>query len=641
MSKRDPLLEVQECLDEARKAFENTHRLMERERRFSDGEHYLDANQDIDLARIRPITEALARVIDFKAGRMTGGPLYFEARPFDPDPDPNSPDDVALSEAGRWLVETNIANPCNRYNATRYRMAYAGQAFRMGIAALDFHHDVGTRGEALWSIVPSNSVMWAPGWLDMHDPTCPWAIEIQAVPLDATMRKKGWKNKDKLQADDGVRVVKEVGDTSRPISEGLAGFESLGKPGETVTIVKLWKRFDSSPKLREKEIDRLPPELQYMMCGMANVDGSVSGGCGYKTPSTWESGEEWPVFSQREIGFNGMPTGGCPTCGGDMVRIEGAVRGEMVTSYGRGKLIIAAPFSQTVCYEGKWPYRLRSFPYWVHRPQLRPHIAVGPSETSRKWSLQALDDASLRMGYEQMNRNRDLTLMPRVGLEDAGGNTFDWLTSDGPAFYTADAPLGPNSVVHYQGSGLNPAFVQWRNMLRQTFREDEGTNDLSPSMGEGGPKDITATTMEIYAESGNVPLDTQKRTWQEDESLALGLTLDLMIEAYDEDRMRELRGEEGPMVLAMLRQRSAHIQVLDQPSLARLDGQKLDGLAKWYSLPPALRKVAARRMNISPADVREVEQAEQQMMMQQQAAAAGAGPVAPDAPTAVGNAGGF
>jgi len=237
--------------------------------------------------------------------------------------------------------------------------------------------------------------------------------------------------------------------------------------------------------------------------------------------------------------------------------------------------------------------------------------------------------------------------MPRVGLEDAGGNAFDWLTSDGPAFYTADAPLGPNSVVHYQGSGLNSAFVAWRNMLRQTFREDEGTNDFSPSMGDKGPKDIPVGSMELYAESGNVPLDAQRRTWQEDESLALGLTLDMMIEAYSDERMRELRGEEGPMVLALLRQRSAHIQVLDQPSLARLDSQKLEGLARWYSLPPALRKVAARRMNISPADVREVEMADAQMAeAQRKAELAKRGIVEPgadqaSAPTAVGTSGGF
>jgi len=191
---------------------------------------------------------------------------------------------------------------------------------------------------------------------------------------------------------------------------------------------------------------------------------------------------------------------------------------------------------------------------------------------------------------------------------------------------------------------MNQAMVAWRNMIRNTFREDEGTNDFSPtSSGQDGPKDITATTMEIYAESGNVPLDMQKRVWQEEESMALGLLFDMMIETMTPERMEELRGEEGPLVLSLLRARSANIQVLDQPSLARLDGQKLDALARWYQLPPPLRKVAARRMNVSPADVREVEQAEMEMMQRQAAVTATAPPDAGQAsgPTAVGSAGGF
>ncbi len=640
MATQDELQDVQDCWDEARRAFGDIHRVMERERRFSDGEHYLDDVSDVDLGRIRPKTEALARVIDFKLGKVTGGPMYFEARPTDPAPDPNAPDDVTLCEAARWLVESNINNPCNRYTATRTRLGYAGYAYRMGVAALDYHRDVGLHGECLWSIVPSDSVMWAPGFVDPHDPRCPWLIDVQAVPLSEIRRKKGWKNAKDIQPDDGARRTQETR-ADRPLGQ-VADFGHSAQGEETATIVKLWKRFDPAASYREKTFDELPEEARYMVCGTPGDDGAIAEGCGYMTPPQGEAQTVYPELASRA--FSPTGEGGCPTCGGDMTRVDGMARGEMVSSYGRGRLIIAAPYSNVVAYGGKWPFRLRSFPYWFYRPSVRAHLAIPPCETTRKWSLQALDDASLRMGYEQMNRNRDLTLMPRLGLEDATGNPYDWLTSDGPAFYTADAPLGPNSVTHFQGSGLNPAFVAWRQMIRNTFREDEGTNDFSP--GAEGPKDITATTMQIYEESGNVPLDMQKRLWQEEESLALGILFDMMIETMSEERMTELRGQEGPMVLALLRARSAHIQVLDQPSLSRLDGQKLDALARWYALPPPLRTVAARRMGISPADVREVEQAEQAMMQQQQQAAMagampppGGGP--PPEPTAVGSAGGF
>lgn len=639
MSRPDPLAEVQECYEQARESFAEAHRIMDRERRFSEGEHYLDDDGDVNLARIQPKTEALVRVLNFKVGKVTAGPLYFETRPADPNPDPNDPDDVMLSEYGTRLVESNISNPCNRYNATRYRVAWGGFSARMGAAELSFNSQVGLHGLSLWSNIPRESLMWDPSFLDLHDPRCPWALHISDMALSEIQGKKGWKNRRDVQADGGMAPYVETRADSRLLND--YGLQSR-KPKDSACIIKLWQR--NRPSLyREKSFDALPEAARYMVCGAINEDGTVAPGCGYMTPTQGESGEVYQETSARGLNpMTGQEEGGCPTCGGDMTRIDGQARGEMVSSYGRGRLVIVAPFSKVVLYDGKWPQRLRSFPYWVFRPSLRDTTAFGPSETTTKWSLQALDDASLRMGWEQMQRNRDVTIMPRIGIEDANGNPYDWLTSFGPMFYTGDAPLGAGSVQHYQGSGLNAAMVAWRQMIRGAFREDEGTNDLSPSVGTDGPKDITATTMTIYNETGNVPLDAQKRIWQEEESLALGLLLDMELETCTDERATEMWGMEGPQMLALLRARSAHIQVLDQPSLAKLDENKMRALTMFAQIPnPGLRRVLARRMNLSMADVREIEKALQPPMpmpMDGGGIPAGAPEMAPP-PTAVGTGG--
>jgi hypothetical protein len=619
--------------DEAKEYYREKHRLMKRERRFAlDLEHF-DNKQDDEYPHVRVVTEALTRVLRFKVGQLLGVPDNIDARPAPRESGDLDAQSLAQqAQFAKWATEWEMTTPRKRFENIKRDMAWSGFAARMGAASIDFYPDLGPYGELLWRTRMGEEVMWTPGWKDPHDPTCPWLLDIERVLVSSVKGKQGWKHTEDVLADDG----------NMPLSSGdpgvVEGLTSVGEasnyhgdartPGKFCTIIKCWYKNDTSYKTAEMDYEELPEDARHMACG-----------CGYTGPSQGESDEQRMLDMLDPEPYPAKIERGCPTCGGDLTRIDAIMSEGPQRAWPQGRLVIIAPFSKVTLYDDAWPeaYKYcRSFPYWLWQSNVMPHTAIGPSETTFKWSLQILDDATMRMGYEQMARNRDITLMPRIGLEDAQGAPFNFLDNDGFAFYTNDAPLGANSVQHFQGSGLNAAWSTFRNDVRATFRADEGTADLSVQ-GPKQTKDIPVGTIERMVESGNVPVDDQIRSWQNELGMAMSLQLDMIRATYTPARAIRYRGKSGLddfMLLAGSEVPDADIVLSAMPNLERVSVEKMQALMQWAQLPPTLRRIGAREMNIAPGDVQEVEAEEAQMraLMQQQAQAAPMSPAGGNPP---------
>src|SRR6185436_12944820 len=113
---------------------------------------------------------------------------------------------------------------------------------------------------------------------------------------------------------------------------------------------------------------------------------------------------------------------GCPTCGGDLVRIDALDVTTTSLEFARGRrLVVIPPYSYALndetLYDGGWPIqRARSFPGLFITAYIKPGRPVGPSDTTLMWDQQIASDTLRTTALQRVLEHRNYWVLPRNGV---------------------------------------------------------------------------------------------------------------------------------------------------------------------------------------------------------------------------------
>lgn len=595
------LRKAKEEWHESKRSFAEFHDSIRDNLRFSLSlEHYNNDTTDKALSRIKPRGEEQFRRIRYKAGEILKTPFYFECKPVDEVTDPET------AEVARQAIEWEITNPIKRFDRVMRGVVWGALSTGMWAARVDFDPDFGPFGELLYSRVQPDRIGWHPDFDDPHDPSNPFFWEECVIPLDRAQKMRGWKNADKLVADDGHGPVVVTQDNRQSLVQGSGSAPARREHDlKTVTVIKMWYRRDTERTVKTVDTMALEPDERYMACTS----------CGYQSATQAALGFDLPEVGEEP----------CPECNGGLERIDAKAIDEVARAHQRGhRLVIFAPFSPLTepLRDGGWPterpgYTLRTYPYLVWRAYEHPTDPMGMSETSLSKTQMLVVDAMMRMGYEQMREAKPLTILPLNGLVDAAGQPFAFRDAQGTrAFYTSDLP--PQGIQHYQSPGLNPAWASFYNAMVGTLKGNEGSSDLG--LSPQNSKDIAVGTLQLLTQSGNIPIDDHKASLWMDLSLFFGVILDMVRATYTDSRAVRMFGDDGKMKVELLKGAdipNMDVVVTNSPTLSVLNSEQLRAFKEFASAPPQLRRSLARLLSIPPQVVREIEEEEQKLMQMQ------------------------
>lgn len=531
---------------------------------------------------------------------MGEGP-YIETHPRDQNTDP------LAAESAKHVLQSIIEDNTNRYSKFRRRVLSGGMGVGTWYGTVHWKPDRGPMGDVVFESFGPDEAWPCPGHLDAHDPLCPWFqrerhMTVQAIEALAGPGDHEWKNTENLWPDCRGRYGNE-NDWVKAHGHPSPDDEYL-KP--TVTVVYTWYREAGDIYSDDAGYRDLASDQQYMACAE----------CGYRD----EMHDRMPDGSLPEAGA------ACPEClekfmGGEkpspsyLYRVEREKLTEQRLKYPKGKLCIIAPHQRRVFYEGGWQAPTRSFPILQARAYESPYEQMGGCDTLLYLSLQALLDAIRKQGYDQMVSSKPFLIMAAnadgtPGLTDASGRQF-LLTdaNDQIAYYNGPPGMIGQMVHQFQGQGLPPSFPVLYGILSQSFYQSRGVGQVS--FGPEQSKDVAYRSLLLQKESGDVPVEDHKQIWREEEGLFLGCVLDVWVHHSNEARAIRYLGDDGALKFRLLRGSdipNVDVVVGTPPQIKQGAIDEVNALAQWAQTPiPSLRRIIARRLNLSPSEVAEVE----------------------------------
>ncbi len=513
---------------------------------------------------------------------------------------PREPADAIASEfAKRWLMSI-IEDNTNRYSKFRRRVLTGALGVGTWYGMVHWDPDRGPMGDVVFESLGPDQVFPCPGYLDLHDPRCPSVI-IERHETVAAIKAKGWKNTDNLWPDCYGRYGTE--DEWEKAHGHPSPDDQYLKP--TVTVIYCLKRKGYETYEEAGGHRELSDDQQYMACP----------GCGQKE---YEH-ERMPDGALPEVG---MP---CPGCLSRALAGEGEpnylmrVKRERLTDhrlkYPNGRLVIVAPHHNRTFDEGGWQAPTRTFPILQARTYESPYEQMGGCDTLLYWSLQVLMDQLRKQAYDQMVTSKPILIFAgkpdgSSGLVDANGRPFLFDDTNGQIAY-ADVPLGAlkSMVQEFQGAGMPGSLPVLYNILSQSFYQSRGVGQVS--FGPDQSKDVAYRSLLLQKESGDIPVEDHKQIWREDEGLFLGCVLDVSVYNSSEARAIRYLGDDGAMKFQMLRGSdipNVDVVVGTPPQIKQGALDEVGALTQWAQIPIAsLRRIVARRLNLAPSEVAEVE----------------------------------
>lgn len=465
----------------------------------------------------------------------------------------------------------------------------------------------GPMGDVVFESLGPDQVFPCPGYLDVHDPMCPWVIIERHETVAAIQAKAGkgefqWKDVENIWPDCHGRYGTE-NDWTKAHGHPSAD-DQYQKP--TVTVLYYFSRQGYDKVDEDGGYRPLAPDQQYMACAE----------CSYRD----EMHERMPDGSLPEAGA------ACPDClqkymdgqkdsPAYLYRVEREKLTDHRLKYPKGKLCIVLPHQQRKAYEGPWQAPTRSFPLLQARAYESPYEQMGGCDTLLYLSLQAMMDAIRKQGYDQMVTSKPLLIMAgkpdgSSGLTDASGRPFLYTdANDQIAYY--DGPPGQISqmVEQYQGNGLPPSFPVLYGILSQSFYQSRGVGQVA--FGPEQSKDVAYKSLLLQKESGDIPVEDHKQIWREDEGLFLGCVLDVWVANSSEARAIRYLGDDGAMQFQLLRGSdipNVDVVVGTPPQIKQGAIDEINALSKLAEVKLAsLRRIIARRVNLSPSEVSEIE----------------------------------
>lgn len=581
--------------------------------------HYVDdAGNERDKRVVQPHSLDLFHLLRHKWSQIARSEIYIECLPVDDFMDAD------LAEDCKFALESVINDRRLRYKACRRRMVIGALAARAWAMKVEFDPRLRPYGDLVFGSLAPWDLVWAPGWTDFHDATCPWLIESGKMRVNDVLQMGdyGW-NVDGVQPTGTLSRAPEGSRTAN--TRGHQRVSRRGQPTNTVTdqdavtVLKAWFREDpytegstvTSPTIE------LDPKDRYYECPVCFHTELGSGEAMYEGGDGEVASREFDPIGNGE-GLEDMPEYGpvCPNCQqAEMVRADFIEQEVTFLRYPEGRLIIVCPELDLVLYDDKWPVRLRSFPYMLYRAYDHPEDGYGQSDTSLMWTMVLMQDATFLSGWEQMVRNVDLIMTPADGLQDANGQPFQFTSDHGSIAYFKD-PMAATLTKHFQGSGISAGWPVFLQAIQQSFRNNMGFNDV----GLTGPElaNATAGAVNTAVAQGEIPVQDHIDVLNEEQSMFLGVVLDYIIGTWTEERWVRYSGFDG-MVKAKRIMGSdlpyADVEVAVQPKLSPVQSEMINAFTQWLGFDPPARAVMAKLLNLPPSLVRQYEQARMQFEM--------------------------
>lgn len=601
--------EVKDLYDDADGALRDFNAAIERDARFSlKLDHWEGVGQfeQDDPRSVYPTTPHLYDLIRHKWSAIIKQPVYIECLPQDPR------DSAEDAETSKRVIESEVFNPVKRFRPALRRMVMGGLAARAWDMATEWHPELGQQGgEVVFRSDSPLNCLVAPGWSDMHDPTCPYIITLHdmlLVDIERMGKTGAWQNTEAVKADGGLAGT---GSSRVPSAAGLPRFHSDADPSmkrssqERAIVAQCWYRFggDSTGILHHD----LPPDEQFMAC----LD------CGHVDRQHPRDGE------------GNLPRAGlmCPQCQGKiagsytgngilpsvprMQRITALQEEAAVSRYPNGELkIIALNTPDVVLYEGGWPCKLRSFPRMRFRPYDHMEDPFGLSDTALHKTSQLMLDALERSAYHQAIRNQDVILTKYRGLFDSRHQPFQFSDEHGAIAYWDD-PMAAAHTQHFQGSGVSSGTLQAFQLVSGVFGGGRGTGDLGFLTPERS-RDIPVGTVQTIAQIGELPIEDAVTILQDELGVGcFGIVLDYAIHYWDQARAVRWVGPDGAVSLQHMKGDdipNADVLVAATPSIKAAKSEEWAAFQQWLQLgqvDPAAQLVGGQFLGIPPSMIRQ------------------------------------
>lgn len=610
----DPLLMVKECWDDCERHYGEFDDAQAEEAAFGlQLNHYLwKGTNRRDTSELAPVTADLFDLIRHKVAVVADQPIFISCLPVDQLEDP------LRAEDARFVLEWEVNNPLKRYRQLRRRLVMGAFAARSWALWLDWHPYIGAYGEIVPRLVNPSRLRVAPGWQDMHDMTCPYVIEARDLRIQDVRRMQsqqqgdgGWQNTDQVIADVLVSSTPRWGSASPDGSPVLASDvtpTARGSLRKTARLLFWWGRYGQEKDDYQK-VYELPAQDEYMACMS----------CGRVELDHWRMPGVEPS-DQNSEGIPGpLPDTGndCPECeargvSSPLERIAHVSEEWSALRYPKGRLVIVAPGSNVVLYDGSWPCPTRSFPGMIFKCYDHMEEPLGLSDTALHWDSQLVLDALTRSGYWQMIRNQDLILTEHGGLFKADGVTPFEFTDEHGAIAYWKSPLTAKATSHFQGSGISPGLAVLYKMVRDTMAANRGSNDLG--LTPDASRNIPASTISQLSQMGEIPTKDHQLALENEESVVFGCWLDMAIHYWTDERAVRTMGPDGAIRIRRLKGDDLPNVDVVVSSGHQIDSNKIqqyEAFSRWLAdsdAHPAARMVGAQILNIPPSLVREYEQ---------------------------------
>jgi hypothetical protein len=563
------------------------------------GDRYVDDHgaysRDRRLVQIRG--QEVQDTIRHVAAKATEKPRSVEARPRDELEDPQH------AEYAAALVEFELGNPWKSFDDYYEAAILSARSMRLGIVWMDWVPDCAPFGEIIYSYGDPRRYMWDPAYESPHHPLCGWLIREKRLEVEVARETYGAKwlepDRDAIsksgQPKPGVPLLSQG-------SDRMSAGSTLYKDNKC-TILECWYKNDRTVKGPESG-DYSPiddPEDRYMVC---------ASGCGYRSETQGQLRDAGKV----DVELPEMIPQGCPTCGGELERIDAEQEEKYSLAYAKGKrLVVIAGFSAAPedrpLYDGSWPIpKARSFPGLFLTAYQKPGEPTGPCDVDLMWDQQIASDNLRTMAVQRTFEHRNYWVLPKVGLTDYRGQRFKFREDQFNVMYRDDSlGMGNLTPTLINGTGLDPQWPIAFNAVQAALTQYRGVTDLG--LSPENTKNIAASTVAQLNQLGEIPTAHFNRRKNRELGKFYGVAWDYIRATYTRQRLARLNldgmdvlanleGDELPnfdFVLSdtpeftgLEKGRSEAFQALLQVAMNPLTQPFIDLFAEINNLPPSV-----------------------------------------------------
>lgn len=562
-----------------------------------DGQHYLDDDDDTgsqrDSRMIRWIGPESFHVYRHELGSTTSQPIDISARPLDED------GDAELGELAVALLDSEVEDPTKEFHEVIEDAVGAAIVCGYGAARIEYDPEEGVWGELMLTEVAPDAIMWTPGVKSLHSRKCREVVERFTISRADARNMAKW-DREVIDATPSTLGKGERNSRGKQTSaHSRLGAGSNADSGfndeDTLELFMVWERRprDTKKKPRRGTYQVLDEADRYLGCAS----------CGWKSPTQGESGE---TYSETHDG--------CFKCGhGTVHRIDAEEVVDEIRAYPDGRLTIVSLESgvDKPVYEGAWPFRCRSYPYFHLQRYRHPLKTVGPSIASQHWWNQLALDIHFRMALEREVHSQPYWMLPADGLNDAFGERFEMSEEQGQhMFYDGESPP---SVQLIEGTGIPNSWNVLHAAMSSGLVSHNGVADIG--LGPTQSRDIAARSLELQVQQQEIPIAHFQRRYQRELGRVLGCYFDAIQDTYPDERVLRLKGKDGADAVRKLR--AADLPNFDfvvsaAPDFTGLDEKKAKGFEMLRQIAietPQFLDVAAKVHKVPPSLVREMREA--------------------------------